>query len=131
EPVSQTDATGLCDQCNMVALSMGMAAAGTIMVNQLLGRPVFDNVLRNTALAGVIAYTAVVALPAVLNATASGVAGSQTIVFVGRLGAIGSPASFAAFTPGSVFLEIPDALYGLLSINPALWAAVNYGFLKW
>ena len=113
----------------MVAVSMAMTAAGTILSNELLGHPIFENVIRNTAIAGMAVYAAVEIAPAFLNAFASGVAGSATVV---ALGSLPTPANYAAYSPGTVFLQIPEPLYTIINgASPALWSAINYGWLRY
>jgi hypothetical protein len=112
---------------------------GTMASNQLLGRPVFDNVIRNGVVAAMGVFAAAEAVPAMLEATASietaaswgfssSAAGSATTVIIGRLD------ETRRFTgrPGFVVLNIPYGIYHFLNaLSPDAWRLVNYSWLRY
>jgi RHS repeat-associated protein len=134
DPVSRTDPTGLCDaSCTLVGSAMTTAMIGTMVTNQMLGRGLMENVMRNVALTGIAAYTAVVAIPYMITTAtswgfASGVGGSATTVIIGREAATAQHIGRV----GEVVLDIPEGVVKALSyLGPEAFRLLNAGWLAY
>ncbi len=127
-PLMVRDPTGLCDGCSLIGESMAITMGGTLMANQLLGRPLLQDVVRNTAVVGLAAYAAVVAVPTLLSLPEWGFAATgsgATTVILGKLTDISEYERQA----GDVILKVPDEIFS--GLNYANGKVIKWGFIRY
>ena len=100
---------------------MAVSIIGTMASNQILGRPVFQNVLRNAAITG-LAVTAAAAIPAAIEAWSL----EGTTVALGTVEATRR----AAAEEGFMILRVPDAIFNaVIGTVPSGWLAYNFAWI--
>ena len=121
DPIGSTDVSGLCDTCTLAGQAMAVSIVGTMTTNQLLGRPVFQNVLRNAVITGLAVSTAAYVIPAAIEAWSL----EGAAVAIGR-----TDATAAASGLGFITLGVPSWIFrNVIQFSPSLWYSYNFAWL--
>ncbi len=110
DPVSRSDPTGLCDQCSLVGVLGAAVGISTMTGNFILGRPLTDNVVRNTALTVLGVSLATVTLPTVI------------------IGSFSATQAYAGVA-GYAVLNVPKPVWNAL-VRVGLWDPLNAAWLR-